>query len=635
MHLPPRRDCAHSSLASPVHINSPTLTLLSCPDELDFGEQRCAKLAGECAFPWLQSNLKKIVGGGTLPGTAESALLTCGPWRVGVIGLIASDWLEASSCAYLCRHYTLEEPLQAALRLSKDLRAQGAHLVVALTHMHLSEDKALALALTAAAATAGAPVIDLVLGGHDHEVAHSVQPGAVPLLKSGNDFTLCSVVQVWGAGGAEGSTPPLLPSPHQHLPAHLPPGAFLQPLPPGPPLPLLASSGRALLQAALLPITAAVPPDSSVAALVAAEYSRLGEASPVLAQVLGMSSVPLNLVESDTRSKETNFGNLLADLMRASVDADCALLNSGSLRSNRVLGPGFLRYGDMVSLLPKYTDIVVKLRVKGRDLLQALNHSVGSLPSPSGKFLQVSGLRFSYDLSSPTGERVKLGSVQILKRRPKAAGASPAAPSPACSQGGAGAMGSSSSSSGGATSGGGSSTPGEHFGGLAEDSPCAPDGSLREAAFVGCVHKLGQFRLREVTLDSKAAEQALLWELLSARPLHNPLVGRTPEESRAHYEVEDWELAEYAQSLRGLYGPASELLGEAGSSSKHAHGTPLHAAAAWMSAGGLEESEVERWEPLVEEESYTLATKDYLISGGDGYKWLDETSPENWDHHVQ
>ena len=47
---------------------------------------------------------------------------------------------------------------------------------------------------------------------------------------------------------------------------------------------------------------------------------------------------------------------MVADLMRRSVDADIALLNSGTLRADAILNPGVLRLKDLVSLLPFFGD---------------------------------------------------------------------------------------------------------------------------------------------------------------------------------------------------------------------------------------------------------------------------------------
>ena len=64
-------------------------------------------------------------------------------------------------------------------------------------------------------------------------------------------------------------------------------------------------------------------------------------------------------------SQETNAGNFVADLMRHAVDADIAILNSGTLRADAVLGPGLLRMKDLVALLPMQVGDVLCLPCSG------------------------------------------------------------------------------------------------------------------------------------------------------------------------------------------------------------------------------------------------------------------------------
>ena len=51
-------------------------------------------------------------------------------------------------------------------------------------------------------------------------------------------------------------------------------------------------------------------------------------------EVLGQLSCTLDGRFSSVRTRETNLGNFVADLMAAALNADCALLNSGTLRSD-------------------------------------------------------------------------------------------------------------------------------------------------------------------------------------------------------------------------------------------------------------------------------------------------------------
>lgn len=49
--------------------------------------------------------------------------------------------------------------------------------------------------------------------------------------------------------------------------------------------------------------------------------------------VLGDFHVELDGLFGTVRTKESNLGNFVCDIMLASCNADCALLNSGTLRS--------------------------------------------------------------------------------------------------------------------------------------------------------------------------------------------------------------------------------------------------------------------------------------------------------------
>ena len=59
------------------------------------------------------------------------------------------------------------------------------------------------------------------------------------------------------------------------------------------------------------------------------------------------------------RTKETNVGNLLCDAALAAVEADAVLLNSGSMRADKVFAKGPFRQRDLDRLLPYQMNLVV------------------------------------------------------------------------------------------------------------------------------------------------------------------------------------------------------------------------------------------------------------------------------------
>ncbi len=56
-------------------------------------------------------------------------------------------------------------------------------------------------------------------------------------------------------------------------------------------------------------------------------------------------------------------------------------------------------------MLP-FGNIVVTLQVNGAELKTMLENGVSSMPAANGRFPQVSGLCFTYDITAPVGSRV-------------------------------------------------------------------------------------------------------------------------------------------------------------------------------------------------------------------------------------
>lgn len=122
-------------------------------------------------------------------------------------------------------------------------------------------------------------------------------------------------------------------------------------------------------------------------------------------QVVGSTSVALNGVRDDVRSKETNLGNLITDGMVAKanefIPTYIAMQNGGGIRAS--IDQGDITLGEVLTVLP-FGNNLVTLDLTGEEILAALEHSV-SAPGAGG-FMQVSGLKFKYDPAKPVGERV-------------------------------------------------------------------------------------------------------------------------------------------------------------------------------------------------------------------------------------
>jgi 5'-nucleotidase len=69
---------------------------------------------------------------------------------------------------------------------------------------------------------------------------------------------------------------------------------------------------------------------------------------------------------SAVRTGESNLGNFMCDIMVAATNADCAILNSGTLRSDRIHAAGPFTRRDLLTVLPM-SDSLVVLNVLGSD----------------------------------------------------------------------------------------------------------------------------------------------------------------------------------------------------------------------------------------------------------------------------
>ena len=321
--------------------------------EFDFG---CAVLADrlrESRFAYVSANVRLPPGLGLSPGRV-------GPWRVvevaglrvGVFGLTVP--LEpVGGCA--AGPIRFEETLPAARRAVRALERQGVDLVVALTHQSMADDVALARAL---------PRIDVVVGGHDHEGMQRLV-GRTLIVKAPASATEVAVVGVEAARDAAGAL-------------------------------VVARSYETV------PVDPATVPPQPRLREVARRYE--AELRPY-AEVVGATSVALDVREDVVRGRESNFANLVADAAREAVGAEVALVNGGAFRADRVLPPGPVTLGDLWAALP-FENEVVAVPVTGAELRRALENGVSRAGQQDGRFPQVSGLRLLFDPALPPGGRV-------------------------------------------------------------------------------------------------------------------------------------------------------------------------------------------------------------------------------------
>jgi 2',3'-cyclic-nucleotide 2'-phosphodiesterase (5'-nucleotidase family) len=322
--------------------------------EFDFGPDIAGKRIGESSFPWLGTN---VLGpdGKPAAGMTDLHIVEVGGFTVGFFGLLAPETDVLSSPGSDVSFAPLKETAAAAV---KKLQERGAEVIVALTHIDFAADVALAREVRG---------IHLILGGHDHEPITWYE-GGVPLLKAGYDAHHLGAVDLsveW-----------------------------------------VEKRGKKKLQVIptwRLVSTAGVTPDPEIKVIVDKHNAKLDAELDV---AVGATKVLLDSRRASVRGGETNFGNLIADAMRAAVGADVAITNAGGIRGDRTYEPGdTLTRKDVLTELP-FGNVTVLIELSGADLLLALENGVSEVENKAGRFPQVSGLSFVYDPAAPKGSRI-------------------------------------------------------------------------------------------------------------------------------------------------------------------------------------------------------------------------------------
>ncbi|KAL8945600.1 MAG: hypothetical protein Q9222_007879, partial [Ikaeria aurantiellina] len=313
-----------------------------------------------CTFPWLLANvLDPALGHDVALGNCEKTtiLQASNGVQVGLIGLAEREWLDTINA--LPPNLIYKSASETAKQLIPNLCAQGADIIIALTHAREPSDVKLA------EKTPG--LIDLILGGHDHFYGHQIINGT-HILRSGTDFKQLSYIEA-SRRQRTGTTPS--PSWDFHI------------------------TRRDILRS--------IPPDPPTLQLVDKLTSTLNHR---LERPIGYTTVPLDARFTTVRTRESNLGNFICDLMRHHYATDCALMAGGTIRGDQVYPPGVLRLKDIMNCFP-FEDPVIVVRVRGDAIRQALENSVSLVPALEGRYAQVSGMRFCYNTAHAPGARVR------------------------------------------------------------------------------------------------------------------------------------------------------------------------------------------------------------------------------------
>ncbi len=314
--------------------------------EFDQGPATLARFVRAAPFPVLSANIDASadpdLGGALLAWT----IVRKDGLAIGVVGLTTQETTIGSSPG---PHVRFGAPGPALARAAAAARAAGAKFVVALSHLGVDEDRALAAQVDG---------VDVFVGGHSHTLLSDSEPGAAgPAHQRVAGRALVAQAACFGryVGRLD--------------------------------LDVAADGTLVAWGGDCRHVGLDLPPDPKVAAIVASYASQL---DGVRRRVAGRTTAALP--NTGCRVAECAWGDFVADAMLASAHgAEVALMNAGGLRTG--LPGGAVTLGDVMGALP-FGNTVATLTLTGADLRAALAN--GFSRAGKGAFPQVAGMRVGW-----------------------------------------------------------------------------------------------------------------------------------------------------------------------------------------------------------------------------------------------
>jgi len=333
--------------------------------EFDRGQQVLADFIAKAKFPIISANID-IAPESPLYGKVR-------PWhvldmkgeKIGVFGLTTPD---TAILANVGDGVKFTDPITAAQTSISALKQQGINKIIALTHIGFENDITLARKV---------PDIDIIIGGHSHTSVGNI-PNAnhpYPLVEKNGTKEPVLVVTDWEWGKYLGDLSVSFDRTGK----------------------LIAWAGKPHA------IDESIKPNQKFVDKLKAYAAPI---ETLRQKVIGKSLVALDGDRVKMRTSETALGNLIADAILAKTKGDrvqVVLINAGGIRNGFPLGN--ITMGNVLEALP-FGNTITRVELTGKQLKEALESGVSMAEQGEGRFPQVAGIRFVWDVRLPTGERV-------------------------------------------------------------------------------------------------------------------------------------------------------------------------------------------------------------------------------------
>jgi len=311
--------------------------------EFDFGQNVLKERISEAKFPFLGANVEG------LDELKPYLIKELEGLKIAIVGIVTEDTPILTHPDNV-KGLKFLSPVETVEKYTKELRDR-VDIIIVLSHIGLNADMMLANKVKG---------IDVIVGGHSHT-------------KTGRHMIIGKtiIVQAWEHAIVLGV-----------LDLKVKDGKIIE-----------AGSHLEEIKPKLLKKSDAV-------SSIVEKYSKMIDA--IMRDVIGETEADLD--GENVRVRETNLGNLIADIMRQTSGADLAIINGGMIRTS--IKKGKVKVDDIYSALP-FDNYIVAMKLTGKQIKETLEHGVSALEEKAGRFPQVSGITFSYSRSAEKGSRIK------------------------------------------------------------------------------------------------------------------------------------------------------------------------------------------------------------------------------------
>jgi 5'-nucleotidase / UDP-sugar diphosphatase len=296
-------------------------------------------------FKWTSANCM-MADGNPFPGVSKWDTSTISGVKVGVFAVtIVGDYRRYVKCN------NADSSAHVAIAA---LKAHGAQIIYGLTHQNKEADSLLMLR---------EPDITFILGGHEHD-GHRILVGDRRLLKAeANSRTAQLLTLTRTANGWQ-------------------------------------QSDEAIRVDKRFPFEKAT--QSVVSSWNDSIAKRLGPE-----KVVATTNFPIDGRDIINRAQESPLGDVVTDAMRIGTGADAAVMNSGTMRIDDVIPAGPITNYQLESIFLFSDETrILNFPITGARLRAILEHGVADGSVGKGPYLQVSGLRYAWDHTRPSGSRI-------------------------------------------------------------------------------------------------------------------------------------------------------------------------------------------------------------------------------------